>query len=187
MRKHFLRTHFRVFFGTLLLASLGTLSAWCQQPSPPPPEAPPAPRQAAPPPGAPPPATQPGAVSNYAQQAFSSNGTIRSWNYGPNGDVNGFTLDRNVLVMLPPEFGATLANIARPGSRVTVSGYGRGGLNVRTVVDAQLLTVNGQTLNVGAAVGAPPPPSGGPAPPPRARPGPPPPPAPGAPPPPPQL
>lgn len=177
MRKHFLRTHFRVFFGTLLLASVGTLSAWCQQPPPPPP--------GAPPPGGPPAPPESGGVSNYAQQAFSSNGTIRSWNYGPNGDVNGFTLDRNVLVMLPPEFGATLANMARLGSRVSVSGYGRSGLNVRTVVDAQLLTVNGQQLNVGAAAGAPPPPSGGPPPPPPGRRGPPPPSAPGAPPPPP--
>jgi hypothetical protein len=165
-----MRKYFLVVCGTLL-ASLGAVCAWCQEPSPPPPGAPPPPEQAAPPPR-----PQPGGVSSYTHQAFSSTGTIRSWNYGPNGDVNGFTLDRNVLVMLPPEFGATLANMARVGSRVSVSGYGRSGLNVRTVVDAQLLNVNGQTLNAGAAVEAPPPPAGGPPPPPPSRSGPPPPP-----------
>jgi hypothetical protein len=179
------RKNSRVIWGTLLLASLGTFSAWCQQPPPPLPGAPPPSGQAAPPLRGPPAPSQPGGVSNYAQQPFSSNGTIRSWNYGPNGDVNGFTLDRNVLVMLPPEFGATLANMARLGSRVGVSGYGRIGVNVQTVVDAQMLTVNGRTLNVGATAGVPPPPPGGPPPPPPGRRGPPPPPGPAAPPPPP--
>lgn len=181
-----MRKHSHVFCGTLLLALLGALCAWCQQP-PPPPGAPPAPAQAGPLPGGPPAPPQPGMEPSPAQQTFSSNGTIRSWNYGPNGDINGFTLDRNILVMLPPDFGATLVNMARVGSRIGVSGYGRSGVNVQTVVDAQLLTVNGQTLNVGATAGAPPPPPpGGPAV--RGRPGPPPsPPGPGAPPPPPQL
>jgi hypothetical protein len=149
---------------------LGTVCAWCQQP-PPPPGGPPAPPQR-------------GAVSNYAQQPFSSNGTIRSWNYGPSGDVNGFILDRNVLVMLPPDFGATLLSMGRIGSRVGISGYGRSGVNVPTVVDAQMLTVNGQTLNIGAMPGGSQPPSAGVPPPPQAgRRGPPPPPRPGAPPP----
>lgn len=92
--------------------------------------------------------------TSTAQRPFSSNGSIRNWNYGPNGDINGFTLDRNVLVMFPPEFGATLASMARLGSRVSISGDSRGGVNVQTVVDAQSLTVNGRTINVGVAAGA---------------------------------
>jgi len=171
-----MRKHSHLVCGTLLSAFLGTLCAWGQQPPPPPPAAPAAPAQAGPPPGGPPAPVQPGMAPGSAQQPFFSNDTIRSWNYGPNGDINGFTLDRNVLVMVPPDFGARLANVARLGSRISVSGYGRSGVNVPNVVDAQVLNVNGQTLNVGATAGAPPLPPGGPSVPARARRGPPPPP-----------
>jgi hypothetical protein len=54
---------------------------------------------------------------------------------------------------------------ARLGSRVSVTGVARSGVNVLTVVNAQSLTANGQTVNVGAAAGAPPqPPAAPPAP-----------------------
>lgn len=114
--------------GTLLLVCLGALCASCQQPSA---GAPRPPVEAAPP-GGPPPLPQPGMTPSTAQRPFSSNGSIRNWNYGPNGDINGFTLDRNVLVMFPPEFGATLASMARLDSRVSISGDSRG-VNVQTV------------------------------------------------------
>jgi len=181
-----MRSRFHVVPGALLLVSVGRLCGWCQEP-PPPQGAPPAPTQAASLPGAPPVPPLASATPSAAPQPFSSSGTIHGWNYGPNGDTNGFTLDRNVLVMFPPEFGAALAGMARLGSRVSVTGVARSGVNVLTVVNAQSLTANGQTVNVGAAAGAPPPPRAAPALV-RGRRGPPPPPAvPGAPPPPPQL
>lgn len=177
-----MRSRFHVVPGALLLVSIGRLCGWCQEP-PPQPGAPPAPTQAASLPGGPP--VPPPASAT--PQPFSSSGTIRGWNYGPNGDINGFTLDRNVLVMFPPEFRAALAGMARLGSRVGVTGFARSGVNVLTVVNAQSLTANGKTANVGAAAGAPPQPPAAPALV-RGRRGPPPPlPVPGAPPPPPQL
>ncbi len=174
-----MRKHSHLVFGTVLLMLLGTTEGWSQQPLPPPARALAPIRQPGPPPAPP----QPVAVPSTLQQPVLSKGAIRNWNYGPNGDLNGFVLDRNVLVMLRPEFGATLANMARLGSRISVSGYERSGVNVQTVVEAQSITVNGQTLNVGAYAGPPPPaPVPGPAARGRARRGPPPPPpAPGAP------
>jgi hypothetical protein len=180
-----MRKHSHLVFGTVLLALLGTTAGWSQQPPPPPAGALTPIREPEPPPAPP----QPLAAPSTVQQPVSSKGTIRSWNYGPNGDINGFTLDRDVLVMLPPDFAATLANMAKLGSRISVSGYDRSGVNVQTVVEARSVTVNGHTMNVGATAGPPLPyPPPGPAARGRARRGPPPPPpAPGALPAPPQL
>lgn len=152
-----------------LAIAVSALCASCRQPPPPP---------------AGPPPPQPGT----AMQVFSRAGTIRSWNYGPNGDINGFVLDRDVLVMFPPDVAASFTRMARLGSRIGVSGYSHSGLNVSTVVNAQTITLNGQTFNIPP----PPPPAergrrGPPLPPPGNAPPPPPPPGPQGPPPGPQL
>ena len=121
---------------TCFALAVATFSAYCQQPPPPPPPAAAAPQ---------PP---------VAQQTFSRNGTIRSWNYGPQGDVNGFVLDRDTLVMFQPDATTSLTSMMRLGSRVAVSGYSRSGVNVPVVVDAQTITFNGQTFNVAGPAGA---------------------------------
>jgi hypothetical protein len=137
--------------------ALSALCASCRQPPPPP---------------AGPPPPQPG----VAFQIFSSTGTIRSWNYGPEGDINGFVLDRDTLVMFPPDAAAWLPGIARSGSRAAVSGYSHSGRDLPVVVDARTITVNGQTFYLGAPASGPGPGAAPTPPPPRRRRRPPPPP-----------
>lgn len=139
--------------------SVSALCAFCQQP-PPPPAGPPPPQ---PGPAAQPLGPQPGPAP---QQVFSRTGTIRRWNYGPKGDINGFVLDRDILVMFPPDAAASFTGMARLGSRIGVFGYGYSGLNVPTVVQAQTITLNGQTFNISAPAGGPGPAAGPPPPPP---------------------
>jgi len=53
-----MKKYFRVVCGTLLMASLGTVCAWCREPP------------------------QSAEAPSAGQQPFSSNGTIRIWNMG---------------------------------------------------------------------------------------------------------
>ncbi len=131
-------------------------------PAPPPLNAAPAPT-AGPPPLPPAPAA-PGPVAT--QEFLTRTSSIRQWNYGPTGEVNGFLLANGMLATVPPDLGAQLRSAARIGSRVTVRGYPWTGVNGRSILSVQSVTVNSQTLGVGAPVpgapaeAAPPPPPG---------------------------
>ena len=103
---------------------------------------------------------QPGAAA-----PFSGSGRIQQLNYGADGAVNGFVLDNGALATVPP-FSASNPSSIRVGAPVSYSGYARSTMSGRTVVDVQMLSVNGQVLTMGpvgtaGGPGAPPPPPPG--------------------------
>jgi hypothetical protein len=128
---------------------------------------------------------------------YAGTGVIRSLNYGPQGEVNGFVLQSGLIALTPP-MGTADVSVVKPGASISVSGFARTTPAGRTVVDVQTITANGQTIAMnpvppvpggpgprpgrGPGRGAPPPP-----PPPDAAPGPPAPGPPAPPPPPPAL
>ncbi len=137
-------------YEVLFAAVLSVACARAQAPAPLTPNQPPPAGLTAPAPPAGP------ATTAGQQQPYSTTGTVRGWNYGPAGEINGFLLSGNVLVNVPPEYGSQMQALTKSNSRVKVSGYGRSGVNVQTVVDAQTVEANGQTIDLPA----PPPPTG---------------------------
>lgn len=134
---------------TALLAATLWVSRGSAQPPPPPPIAAPAPPLAAN-------AYGPGLA---AQPAYSRKGTIKAFNLGPNGEINGLILSDGTAVFFPPETGEPLRASVREGSRITFTGVSRPAAFNRLVVDAQTITANGQTFT---AALTPPLPPGGP-------------------------
>ncbi|HLH04698.1 MAG TPA: hypothetical protein VKX25_18165 [Bryobacteraceae bacterium] len=109
---------------------------------------------------------QPGAAAPY-----SGSGRIQQLNYAADGAVNGFLLDNGTLIEMPP-FSAANPSSIRVGGSVSFTGYARSSISGRTVVNAQTLTVNGQSLALAGpaprAAVPPPAPAAPPAPPPTA-------------------
>jgi hypothetical protein len=110
-----------------------------------------------------------------AQAAYSSRGTIKAFNLGPNGETNGLILSDGTAVFFPVETGDQLRASIKEGSRITFTGVSRPGASNRLVVDAQSITANGQTFTIAVVpppppgesdaaglAGPPPPPPGGP-------------------------
>lgn len=94
----------------------------------------------------------------WSATAYSGSGTIRQLNYGPQGEINGFWLNNNILVHIPPM--APSSSLAlQVGAAAAVSGYAHRTISNKTAVDASSLTVNGQTIPIYAA--PPPPPAPG--------------------------
>lgn len=96
---------------------------------PPPPPAPaawgPAPPQ---PPAGPAGAYIPAAGSSAAPApAASHSGTIRSFNYGLDGQINGLILSDGTAVYFPPELGSQIETAVQIGGRVAVTGWPRTG------------------------------------------------------------
>ncbi|MGH9396276.1 MAG: hypothetical protein ACRD18_05440 [Terriglobia bacterium] len=98
----------------------------------------------------------------WSATAYSGLGTIRQLNYGPQGEINGFWLNNNVLVHIPPMAPGSSQTL-QVGARTAVSGYAHRIINNETAVDASSLTVNGQTIPIYPA--PPPPPALGATPP----------------------
>jgi hypothetical protein len=113
--------------------------------------------------------TQPSPPAPYA-----GSGVIRSLNYGPQGEVNGFVLQNGVIALTPP-MGTGDVSVVKVGASISVSGFARSTPTGRTIVDVQTITANGQTIAMN-----PPPPAPGPGRGPRGRGAPPPPPSPPA-------
>jgi hypothetical protein len=81
---------------------------------------------------------------------YAGSGVIRSLNYGPQGQIDGFVLQNGVLARTPP-FGASDLSVLRPGAGISLSGFARTTASGRTVVDVQSITANGQTIAMNAA------------------------------------
>lgn len=143
----------------------------------PPPEGPPPPPRRGRRPGPPPPPAACGpeappftAAANAQLPATTVRGSIRQFNYGPEGEVAGFVLTNGTQVNLPPGFGEQIAESAKIKSEVTVAGYERQSAAGRKLLDAITVTAGGQTFAVPAGPAgardatppAPPPPAGGP-------------------------
>jgi hypothetical protein len=145
----------------LLLAALSptvVLAAAAQAPPPAPP--PPPPGVAAPPP--------PPAASMPLQPGMSAihSSRVSAVVYGPQGEVQAFTLRNGIAVSLSPDLGMQLQSSVIKGTRVQVSGTQQV-IAGQTSLIAQSITANGQTFvavpptpdrGPGLAVGTPPPP-----------------------------
>jgi hypothetical protein len=70
--------------------------------------------------------------------------SIKQWNYGTAGEVNGFVLDNGMLAIVPPALGAQIRSAADIGSEVSVTGYWSEGGKPRSIIDAQSVSVHGQ-------------------------------------------
>ena len=76
---------------------------------------------------------------------YAGTGVIRSLNYGPQGEVNGFVLQSGIIVLTPP-IGTGDVSVVKPGANISVSGFARTTPTGRTVVEVQTITANGQTI-----------------------------------------
>jgi len=137
-----------------------------QVPPPPPgpgapPPGPPDPNAAAamppPPPTPPPVAVQPGPASSTSAVETTITGGVRSFNYGPEGEVNGLILDQGTVVYFPPELSAQVTQVAQIGSRVRVRGWVRQGPTGNALLGAESIT-NRKTGNSILVAAQPPPP-----------------------------
>jgi hypothetical protein len=116
---------------------------------------PPPPGPGAPPPGPPdpnatgaplPPAgplpvgAQPGPVSSNSGTDTTISGVVRSFNYGPAGEVNGLILDQGAIVYFPPEQAGRVTQLAQVGSRIRVRGAIRQGRAGNALIAAETVT-----------------------------------------------
>jgi hypothetical protein len=105
----------------------------------------------APGPGAPPPpplavAPQSGPVSSDSGMDTTITGSVRSFNYGPAGEVNGVILDQGTVVYFPPDQAGQITQLAQVGSRIRVRGALRQGPAGNALIAAETLT-NRRTSN----------------------------------------
>lgn len=115
-------------------------------PGPPPP--PPGPERGWPPPPPPPMAANYATPPNLQPQAPAGpisaqtvvRGTIRSFNYGPEGETNGLILSDGTIVYFPPEVGTQVTSVLRIDGRVSVTGSLRNSSAGTRLVDAQTIT-----------------------------------------------
>ena len=117
---------------------------------------PPPPGPGAPPPGppdpntagapAPPPpaplavAPQSGPVSSDSGMDTTITGSVRSFNYGPAGEVNGVILDQGTVVYFPPDQAGQITQLAQVGSRIRVRGPLRQGPAGNRLIVAESVT-----------------------------------------------
>jgi hypothetical protein len=71
---------------------------------------------------------------------------IKQWNYGPDGEVNGFLLTDGTLATIPPDLGARLPSAVGTGSKVTVTGYRSVSPSGLAIITVQSVTAKGQTF-----------------------------------------
>ena len=133
---------------------------------------PPPPGPGAPPPGPPdpnaagalslPPLTPPvtpqtAPVSSTLGTDTTVTGVVRSFNYGPAGEVNGVILDQGAVVYFPPEHASQVTQLLQVGSRIRARGSVRQGSAGNALIAAETIT-NRRTGNSISVVDQPPPP-----------------------------
>ncbi len=80
--------------------------------------------------------------------ASQLSGTISQFNYGPEGRVEGFLVNRNTLVALPPDWALQIGTTAKPNDPVTGSGVLTSLASGMQLFDPQTLTVNGKIVSL---------------------------------------
>jgi hypothetical protein len=80
------------------------------------------------------------ARSAPASQASVIAGTVRSFNYGPDGQPNGLILTDGTMAYFPPEFATQVTSTVPLNGRVAISGWPRVGVTGNRLVDAQAIT-----------------------------------------------
>jgi hypothetical protein len=78
--------------------------------------------------------------------ASTIQGTIRQFNFGREGEVSGFLLSSGTQVNFPPEVGEQIGTFAKVKTEVSIVGFQRQSATGKAVVDATLITANGQTF-----------------------------------------
>jgi hypothetical protein len=129
-------------------------------PGAPPPGPPDSTVEGAPPPPLPAPpaaAQQPGPVSSSSGTDTTITGVVRSFNYGPAGEVNGLILDQDTIVYFPPEQAGQVTQLVQVGSRIRVRGSVRQGPAGKALIGAETIT-NRRTGNSMSVLDQPPPP-----------------------------
>jgi hypothetical protein len=100
---------------------------------------------AAPPPlgpagyAAPPPSQSAPTAFAPAVQSAVVTGTVRSFNYGVDGQVNGLILSDGTTVYFPPELGPQVTGAVAVSARVRVTGWPRTGPAGNRLMDAQVI------------------------------------------------
>jgi hypothetical protein len=89
--------------------------------------------------------------------AASLSGTIRSFNYGLDGQINGLILSDGTAVYFPPELSGQIATAVQIGGRVAVTGWLRTGPSGNRLIDAQTITSRRTGTTVSTNGLAPPP------------------------------
>lgn len=118
---------------------------------PPPPPGPPAPPAGSPPPplagpvGASPPAPPLGVQNAPVSPAppvaeATVTGVVRSFNYGPDGQVNGLILSSGTVAYFPPEYSLQVTRTIPVSGRVRVMGSPRPGPTGNQLIDAETIT-----------------------------------------------
>jgi hypothetical protein len=114
--------------------------------APPPPPPPPGPVGVPPPPPAPPGQARyvPQPRVPFPQAASSPStvvtGAVRSFNYGPDGQVNGLILSNGTVIYFPPEYADHVTRIIAVSGRVRVTGEQRTSPAGKRLIDAQVIT-----------------------------------------------
>jgi hypothetical protein len=146
------------------LNNRGTMNFQVPPPPPGPGTPPPGPpdpnaEAGAPPPPPPPPpvAVQPGPAFSTSAVETTITGGVRSFNYGPEGEVNGLIMDQGTVVYFPPEQSAQVTQVAQIGSRVRVRGWVRQGPTGNALLAAESIA-NRKTGNSISVTAQPPPP-----------------------------
>jgi hypothetical protein len=80
------------------------------------------------------------ALSGPASQASATAGTVRSFNYGPDGQLNGLILTDGTVAYFPPEFASQVTSMVSLNGRVTITGWPRVGATGNRLVDAEAIT-----------------------------------------------
>jgi hypothetical protein len=140
------------------LNTRGTVSFATPPPPPapgtPPVGPPPDPNAAAAPPPRPsaPPvvAVQPGFPPPTSSTDRTITGVVRSFNYGPAGEVNGLILDQGSVVYFPPEQSGQVTQLVTVGSRLRVRGWSRQGPTGNALLGAETITnrATGNSISV---------------------------------------
>jgi hypothetical protein len=126
-------------------------------PNPPDPNAAYAPSPVPPAPTPPSVAPVPGPESSTSAANTTITGVVRSFNYGPAGDVNGLILDQGTVVYFPPEQSSQVTQLVKAGSRIRVRGWVRQGPAGNALIGAETIT-NRRTGNSISIAAQPPPP-----------------------------
>ena len=84
------------------------------------------------------------AAPSVSPTLITRTSSIKQWNYGTAGEVNGFLLDDGTLAIVPPALGAQIRSAADTGTEVTVTGYWSDGGNRRSIINAQSVSIHGQ-------------------------------------------
>jgi hypothetical protein len=154
---------------TITNLNTGSTASFQTPPPPPGPGAPPPPGPAglnasllptpvssvaAPPPMAP----QPGLGVSASSPDGGIIGTVRSFNYGPSGEVNGLILDNGTVAYFSPDQSNQVTTLVQVGSRVRVRGWVRQGPAGNALLEAETITNRKTGNSILVANQAPPPP-----------------------------